>query len=159
MRTFPTICVQRCSVSSVGFQSSVGSRGQLASDPTKDDLFFKPYRIIEKKIKDGAGNESPVKIGFIGFVPPQIMLWDIKNLEGKAQTRDIVEAAKAWVPLTHAPGSFLRLVPGQRPMLVYKQVEDYWHEPPSGQGPGTRTTTKVRVVDGKRARLDLALGL
>jgi Xaa-Pro dipeptidase len=38
---------------------------------------------------------------------------------------------KAWVPLTHAPGSFLRLVPGQRPMLVYKQVEDYWHEPPS----------------------------
>lgn len=38
---------------------------------------------------------------------------------------------KAWVPLTQAPGSFLRLVPGQRPMLVYKQVEDYWHEPPS----------------------------
>jgi Xaa-Pro dipeptidase len=37
---------------------------------------------------------------------------------------------KAWVPLTQAPGSFLRLVPGQRPMLVYKQVEDYWHEPP-----------------------------
>ena len=38
---------------------------------------------------------------------------------------------KAWLPLTHAPGSFLRLVPGQRPMLVYKQVDDYWHEPPS----------------------------
>src|SRR6185295_1229424 len=38
---------------------------------------------------------------------------------------------KAWVPLTQAPGSFLRLVPGQRPMLVYKQLEDYWHEPPS----------------------------
>jgi len=38
---------------------------------------------------------------------------------------------KAWLPLTSAPGSFLRLVPGQRPMLVYKQVDDYWHEPPS----------------------------
>ena len=38
-------------------------------------------------------------------------------------------------------------------------VLELWHEPPSGQGPGTRTTTKVRVVDGKRARLDLALGL
>jgi Xaa-Pro dipeptidase len=38
---------------------------------------------------------------------------------------------KAWVPLTQAPGSFLRLVPGQRPMLVYKQAEDYWYEPPS----------------------------
>jgi Xaa-Pro dipeptidase len=38
---------------------------------------------------------------------------------------------KAWLPLTTAPGSFLRLVPGQRPMLVYKQIDDYWHEPPS----------------------------
>ncbi|MFT4003017.1 MAG: bifunctional 2',3'-cyclic-nucleotide 2'-phosphodiesterase/3'-nucleotidase [Rhizobium sp.] len=81
------------------------TKGQLASDPTKDDLFFKPYLILEKKIKDGAGNESPIKIGFIGFVPPQIMLWDIKNLEGKAQTRDIVEAAKAWVPLMKAEGA------------------------------------------------------
>ncbi|MFT4180534.1 MAG: bifunctional 2',3'-cyclic-nucleotide 2'-phosphodiesterase/3'-nucleotidase [Rhizobium sp.] len=81
------------------------TKGQLASDPKKDDLFFKPYLILEKKIKDGAGNESPIKIGFIGFVPPQIMLWDIKNLEGKAQTRDIVEAAKAWVPVMKEEGA------------------------------------------------------
>ena len=81
------------------------TKGQLASDPTKDELFLKPYIIVEKTIKDGAGNESPVKIGFIGFVPPQIMLWDIKNLEGKTQTRDIVEAAKAWVPVMKQEGA------------------------------------------------------
>ncbi|RUM25127.1 bifunctional 2',3'-cyclic-nucleotide 2'-phosphodiesterase/3'-nucleotidase [Rhizobium vallis] len=81
------------------------TKGQLASDPKQDDLFFKPYVIVEKQIKDGAGKESPVKIGFIGFVPPQIMLWDIKNLEGKAQTRDIVEAAKAWVPAMKEAGA------------------------------------------------------
>lgn len=81
------------------------TKGQLASDPKNDDLFFKPYIIVEKMIKDGAGNECPVKIGFIGFVPPQIMLWDIKNLEGKAQTRDIVEAAKAWVPAMKEAGA------------------------------------------------------
>ncbi|MBW9113110.1 bifunctional 2',3'-cyclic-nucleotide 2'-phosphodiesterase/3'-nucleotidase [Rhizobium cauense] len=81
------------------------TKGQLASDPTKDELFFKPYLIVEKTIKDGAGNESPVKVGFIGFVPPQIMLWDIKNLEGKAQTRDIVQAAKAWVPVMRQEGA------------------------------------------------------
>ncbi|MDL2398463.1 bifunctional 2',3'-cyclic-nucleotide 2'-phosphodiesterase/3'-nucleotidase [Rhizobium mayense] len=81
------------------------TKGQLASDPKKDDLFFKPYLILEKKIKDGAGNENTIKIGFIGFVPPQIMLWDIKNLEGKAQTRDIVEAAKAWVPVMKEEGA------------------------------------------------------
>ena len=81
------------------------TKGQLASDPKQDELFFKPYVIVEKMIKDGAGNESPVKIGLIGFVPPQIMLWDIKNLEGKAQTRDIVEAAKAWVPVMKEAGA------------------------------------------------------
>ncbi len=81
------------------------TKGQLASDPKNDELFFKPYIIVEKMIKDGSGNENPVKIGFIGFVPPQIMLWDIKNLEGKAQTRDIVEAAKAWVPAMKEAGA------------------------------------------------------
>lgn len=81
------------------------TKGQLASDPKKDELFFKPYVILEKQIKDGAGNTSPVKVGFIGFVPPQIMVWDAKNLEGKAQTRDIVQAAKAWVPAMKEEGA------------------------------------------------------
>lgn len=81
------------------------TKGQLASDPKKDDLFFKPYVIIEKQIKDGSGNSSPIKVGFIGFVPPQIMVWDAKNLEGKAQTRDIVQAAKAWVPVMKEAGA------------------------------------------------------
>jgi 2',3'-cyclic-nucleotide 2'-phosphodiesterase/3'-nucleotidase len=81
------------------------TKGQLAADPKDDELFFKPYLIVEKTIKDGSGNATPIKIGFIGFVPPQIMLWDIKNLEGKAQTRDIVEAAKAWVPVMKEEGA------------------------------------------------------
>jgi 2',3'-cyclic-nucleotide 2'-phosphodiesterase / 3'-nucleotidase len=81
------------------------TKGQLASDPKNDDLFFKPYMIIEKQILDGSGATSPLKIGFIGFVPPQIMVWDAKNLEGKAQTRDIVEAAKAWVPAMKEEGA------------------------------------------------------
>jgi 2',3'-cyclic-nucleotide 2'-phosphodiesterase/3'-nucleotidase len=70
----------------------------LASDPKKDKTRIKPYRIVEKEIVDGAGAKSKIKLGFIGFVPPQIMVWDAKNLEGKVTTRDIVAAAKAWVP-------------------------------------------------------------
>jgi 2',3'-cyclic-nucleotide 2'-phosphodiesterase/3'-nucleotidase len=81
------------------------TKGELASNPRQDELFFKPYIIVEKTIKDGAGNESQVKIGFIGFVPPQIMQWDVKNLEGKAETRDIVEAAIAWVPAMKEAGA------------------------------------------------------
>jgi Xaa-Pro dipeptidase len=68
---------------------------------------------------------------------------------------------KAWVPLTQAPGSFLRLVPGQRPMLVYKQIDDYWHEPPSDpEGYWTqhfdirvaRTDAEARKLSGSGAR-------
>ena len=81
------------------------TKGMLASDPKKDELFFKPYVIIEKQVRDGSGASSPVKVGFIGFVPPQIMVWDAKNLEGKAQTRDIVDAAKAWVPQMKEEGA------------------------------------------------------
>ena len=53
---------------------------------------------------------------------------------------------KAWVPLTQAPGSFLRLVPGQRPLLVYKQLEDYWHEPPSDPSGYWTAHFDIRVV-------------
>jgi Xaa-Pro dipeptidase len=53
---------------------------------------------------------------------------------------------KAWVPLTSTPGSFLRLVPGQRPMLVYKQLEDYWHEPPSDPTGYWTSHFDIRVV-------------
>src|ERR1700741_3195986 len=68
---------------------------------------------------------------------------------------------KAWVPVTQATGSFLRLVPGQRPMLVYKQVEDYWHEPPSDpEGYWTqhfdirvaKTDAEARKLSGSGAR-------
>ncbi|RYC17492.1 bifunctional 2',3'-cyclic-nucleotide 2'-phosphodiesterase/3'-nucleotidase [Ciceribacter ferrooxidans] len=83
------------------------TKGMLADDPRKDELHFKPYTILDRKIRDGAGNENPIRIGFIGFVPPQIMVWDAKNLEGRAQTRDIVEAARAWVPVMKEEGADL----------------------------------------------------
>ncbi len=70
----------------------------LAANPRDDKLYLKPYIILDKTVKDGDGKEYPIKVGVIGFVPPQIMIWDSKNLQGNVMTRDIVEAAKAWVP-------------------------------------------------------------
>ncbi|MFI0843134.1 bifunctional 2',3'-cyclic-nucleotide 2'-phosphodiesterase/3'-nucleotidase [Mesorhizobium sp. IMUNJ 23232] len=78
---------------------------ELAANPRDDKLYLKPYVILEKKIKDGSGAEQPIRIGIIGFVPPQIMLWDAKNLTGNVVTRDIVEAAKAWVPQIREEGA------------------------------------------------------
>jgi 2',3'-cyclic-nucleotide 2'-phosphodiesterase/3'-nucleotidase len=78
---------------------------ELASNPRDDKLYLKPYVILDKTIKDGSGAEHPIKIGVIGFVPPQIMVWDAKNLTGNVVTRDIVEAAKAWVPEIREEGA------------------------------------------------------
>ncbi|KZK83315.1 Trifunctional nucleotide phosphoesterase protein YfkN precursor [Pseudovibrio sp. Ad13] len=78
--------------------SNVSKGTTLASNGRKDDLFLKPYTIVEKKIKDGAGIEHTIKVGFVGFVPPMIMNWDSRHLVGKANTRDMVDAARAWVP-------------------------------------------------------------
>ncbi|MER8476818.1 bifunctional 2',3'-cyclic-nucleotide 2'-phosphodiesterase/3'-nucleotidase [Mesorhizobium sp. M1163] len=78
---------------------------ELAANPREDKLYLKPYVILDRKIKDGLGAEQPIRIGIIGFVPPQIMVWDLKNLEGSVKTRDIVEAAKAWVPQMKEEGA------------------------------------------------------
>ena len=78
---------------------------EKASNPRDDKLYLKPYIILDKTIKDGSGAEHPIKIGVIGFVPPQIMLWDAKNLRGNVLTRDIVEAAAAWVPQMKEEGA------------------------------------------------------
>ncbi|SLN43390.1 Trifunctional nucleotide phosphoesterase protein YfkN precursor [Falsiruegeria litorea R37] len=71
---------------------------EQGSDPTKDKTLIKPYVILDREVTDGAGATHPIKIGLIGFVPPQIMNWDRRHLEGKVQARDIVEAAQAFVP-------------------------------------------------------------
>jgi 2',3'-cyclic-nucleotide 2'-phosphodiesterase / 3'-nucleotidase len=78
---------------------------ELGADPTKDVGLVKPYVILDRMVKDGDGAEHPIRIGLIGFVPPQIMQWDRGHLDGKVQTRDIVQTAQAWVPVMLEEGA------------------------------------------------------
>ena len=66
--------------------------------PTADETLVKPYVILDRMVTDGDGVEHPIRVGIIGFVPPQIMTWDRRHLEGNVTTRDIVDTAKAYVP-------------------------------------------------------------
>ena len=70
----------------------------MGATPRDDATLLKPYVILDREVTDGAGTAHPIRVGLIGFVPPQIMNWDRKHLEGKVQTRDIVATAAAWVP-------------------------------------------------------------
>ncbi len=70
-----------------------------------DQNYFKPYHILEKEVEDESGQKQKVKIGVMGFVPPQVMNWDKANLEGKVKAKDIVETAKKMVPKMKAEGA------------------------------------------------------
>ena len=58
----------------------------------------KPWLVLDREVVDEAGTKHPIKIGVIGFVPPQIVQWDKAHLDGKATTIDIVDAAQKHVP-------------------------------------------------------------
>ncbi|QPF73718.1 bifunctional 2',3'-cyclic-nucleotide 2'-phosphodiesterase/3'-nucleotidase [Roseateles sp. DAIF2] len=71
---------------------------------------FEPYVLLERRLRDESGAERRLKIGVIGFVPPQIMLWDRQNLEGKVRALDIVETAQRLIPELRAKGADLVVV-------------------------------------------------
>ncbi|NHV90406.1 bifunctional 2',3'-cyclic-nucleotide 2'-phosphodiesterase/3'-nucleotidase [Cronobacter dublinensis] len=71
---------------------------------------FTPYLIKETQVKDKDGKPHTLKIGYIGFVPPQIMTWDKANLSGKVTVNDITETARKYVPQMRAQGADLVVV-------------------------------------------------
>lgn len=67
--------------------------------------YFKPYLIKTHTFKDTDGNDHQIKVGYIGFVPPQIMVWDKKNLEGQVVAKDIKETAEKLIPQMKQEGA------------------------------------------------------
>jgi 2',3'-cyclic-nucleotide 2'-phosphodiesterase/3'-nucleotidase len=78
---------------------------ELGSDPTKDKTLIPPYVILDHQVTDGSGATHDIKVGLIGFVPPQVMGWDRRHLEGNVQARDILETAKAYLPQMKEQGA------------------------------------------------------
>jgi 2',3'-cyclic-nucleotide 2'-phosphodiesterase / 3'-nucleotidase / 5'-nucleotidase len=74
-------------------------------DATDDKNYFTPYQILDKEIIDNNGNKSIIKVGVIGFAPPQIMQWDKDNLTGKVIAKDIVEQANKFIPEMKTKGA------------------------------------------------------
>jgi 2',3'-cyclic-nucleotide 2'-phosphodiesterase/3'-nucleotidase len=72
---------------------------------TQDTTLVPPYVILDRTLTDGAGKAHPIRIGLIGFTPPQVMLWDRGHLEGNVTARDIVAAAEAYVPQMKEAGA------------------------------------------------------
>jgi 2',3'-cyclic-nucleotide 2'-phosphodiesterase/3'-nucleotidase len=61
-----------------------------------------PTRVFTRELVDEAGQKHSLRIGVIGFVPPQIVQWDQTNLNGRLTTTGIVEAARQHLPRLRA---------------------------------------------------------
>jgi len=77
------------------------------SNPDNDKHYIQPYVILDRQLMDTDGLMHTVKVGVIGFTPPQIMSWDKGHLDGKLVVRGIVESAEAFVPEMRKAGAQL----------------------------------------------------
>ncbi len=77
------------------------------SGPKAATPFVPPYVILDRVVLDSHGTELLLRIGVIGFTPPQILVWDHWQLVGKLVTEDIVDAAAKCIPLMKSQGADL----------------------------------------------------
>ena len=61
-------------------------------------FFLPPSMVLRRTVHAEDGTAHVLRVGVIGFVPPQIMIWDKSKLTGKVTTQDIVATAEAMVP-------------------------------------------------------------
>ncbi|HMO70463.1 MAG TPA: 5'-nucleotidase C-terminal domain-containing protein [Paracoccaceae bacterium] len=66
-----------------------------------------PWRILDLRLRDAAGATHPLRLGVIGFLPPQTALWDNHILAGQVETPDILATARTQVPALRAAGADL----------------------------------------------------
>ena len=75
--------------------------------PGGTENYFEPYVLLKRDVTDVAGETHTLTVGVIGFVPPQIMTWDRSNLQGRVVAKDMVEAARRYVPEMREAGADL----------------------------------------------------
>ncbi|SHE81480.1 2',3'-cyclic-nucleotide 2'-phosphodiesterase / 3'-nucleotidase [Loktanella atrilutea] len=69
--------------------------------------FARPFTLVTRHIACSDGLIRPLRIGIIGFGPPQIAEWGAGWLHGMVTTGDIVTAARHWLPRIRAAGADL----------------------------------------------------
>ena len=71
---------------------------------------FTPYVILGRRFIDEVGTAHVLKVGVIGFVPPQVMLWDRQHLQGRVRALDIPATARRLIPRMKAEGADIVVV-------------------------------------------------
>jgi Xaa-Pro dipeptidase len=135
------------------------AHGQRSAPNPRDDLYLRHLGELERRLADAL--ESRAADGVAIYAGRATKRWrDDISYPFHAEPY-----FRAWIPLPQA-GSWLKLVPGRRPRLVFLQRDDFWHAPiPDPVGPWVehfdvvyaREDAGARRLLGDLGRLD-ALG-
>ncbi|TDQ63539.1 bifunctional 2',3'-cyclic-nucleotide 2'-phosphodiesterase/3'-nucleotidase [Phaeovulum veldkampii] len=120
---FPVVCA-----------NLLAADGAQAGQP-----LFPPYVLLDRVLTDGAGHRAPIRIGVIGLLPPQTLIWDHAHLAGRAITRDITETAAACLPGLRAAGADLVIA------LAHTGIGAPDHQP--GQEDAALPLARLRGID------------
>lgn len=80
---------------------------RFGKTPDSDQTLVPPFAILQRRLVDEAGRMHDLRIGVIGFAPAQLQTWTGDSPKNRIQMRDILTAAKAWLPRIKAAGADL----------------------------------------------------
>ncbi|MES2435299.1 MAG: bifunctional 2',3'-cyclic-nucleotide 2'-phosphodiesterase/3'-nucleotidase [Pseudomonadota bacterium] len=75
--------------------------------PTRGAPLAAPYLLLHRDLRDRHGKLHRVKIGVLGFIPPQTTVWEKRYLKSRASVDDIISSARHLVPELRARGADL----------------------------------------------------
>jgi 2',3'-cyclic-nucleotide 2'-phosphodiesterase / 3'-nucleotidase len=73
--------------------------------PSRGEPLSAPYLLLDRELKDHEGKAHRLRIGVLGFIPPQTMLWEHRFLKSRASVADIVASARELAPLLRKKGA------------------------------------------------------
>ena len=75
--------------------------------PTRGAPLAAPYLLLHRDLRDRHGKVHRLKIGVLGFIPPQTTVWEKRYLKSRASVDDITASARLLVPELRALGADL----------------------------------------------------
>ncbi|MFT4793429.1 MAG: 2',3'-cyclic-nucleotide 2'-phosphodiesterase/3'-nucleotidase [Paracoccaceae bacterium] len=81
-----------------------------AAHDAADATLLPAWAMLDRSVTDAGGRAHRLRVGVVGFCPPQVVMWDAKHLTGRAEAEDIVSAARRVLSQMRAAGCDLIVV-------------------------------------------------
>ncbi len=72
-----------------------------------DGHLLPPFALLDRRVQAADGTHHMLRVGVIGFAPPQTVMWESRTLAGRIVAQDILASAAALVPALRRAGADL----------------------------------------------------